>query len=114
MSKVNGITTYPLSSGNECRNGETPYATTSPKQVEEIRAIDGVTRVVPFFYRSITISTANKNINTNLYLIENQEDLPYTVFSDNLKVQNLSTNEGNVLFVSDSFANAANVKLSDN
>ena len=47
-------------------------------------------------------------------MIENQEDLPYTVFSDNLKVQNLSTNEGNILFVSDSFANAANVKLSDN
>ena len=85
----------------------------SKDQVSEISALPHVDSVVPYVFRSIEVSNNNKVIETNLYIIENGNDLPSTVFSEKLAVKKSNLNHENALFISQDFAQLSKLNLND-
>ena len=81
----------------------------SREQIASLTEVSGVSRVVPYFYRSVVC----KGVNTSLYIIEQLEDLPYTVFSDELRIGSMETGADNPLFLSQDLADSAELKISD-
>ena len=85
----------------------------SKDQVSEISALPHVDSVVPYVFRTIEVSNNNNVIETNLYIIENGNDLPSTVFSEKLAVKKSNLNHENALFISQDFAQLAKLNLND-
>ncbi|WP_428062919.1 hypothetical protein [Candidatus Avelusimicrobium fimicolum] len=68
-------------------------------QVEQIRQLDHVARITPYYYQNIEAPVLG-----NLYIINNEDDLSYTPFSNELLLQKAGNVEGNKLYISDDFA----------
>ncbi|MCI5752074.1 MAG: hypothetical protein MR038_06265 [Oscillospiraceae bacterium] len=85
----------------------------SQDQVAEIDARGDVDKVVPYVYRSADIKGNKKTVNSSLYIIENTDDLGYTVFSDRLKLQTTASTANNPLYVSYDLAKSAGLSLND-
>ena len=85
----------------------------SPNQVTEIDARSDVDKVVPYIYRSADIKGSKKTVNSSLYIIENADDLGYTVFSDSLKLKETSSTANNPLYISSDLAKGAGLSLND-
>ncbi len=82
-------------------------------QVAEIEARGDVDKVVPYVYRSADIKGNKKTVNSSLYIIENADDLCYTVFSDSLKLKTTASTTNNPLYVSSDLAKSAGLSLND-
>lgn len=85
----------------------------SQDQVAEIETRDDVDKVVPYVYKSADIKGSKKSVNSSLYIIENADDLGYTVFSDSLKLQAITSAANNPLYVSADLAKSAGLSLND-
>ena len=85
----------------------------SKEQVNEISALTHIKSIVPYYFRTIEVSNGKKSIESNLYIIESDNDLPLTVFSDKLKIQKLSQKPVNPLYISDSFSKNSRISLND-
>ena len=85
----------------------------SKEQVNEIAALSHIKSIVPYFYRTIEVSNGKKSIESNLYIIESENDLPSTVFSEELLIRKLSQKPVNPLYISDSFSKATRKSLND-
>lgn len=85
----------------------------SKDQVSEISALPYVDSIVPYAFRSIEVSGNNKIIETNLYIIENGNDLSSTVFSEKLVVKKTNSNPENALYISQDFAKSSKLNLND-
>lgn len=68
-------------------------------QVEQIRQLDHVARITPYYYQNIETPVLG-----DLYIINSEEDLPYTPFADELLLQKAGNVPGNKLYISDDFA----------
>lgn len=85
----------------------------SPEQVTEIDARSDVDRVVPYVYRSADIKGNKKTVNSSLYIIESSDDLDYTVFSNSLKIKEITSTANNPLYISSDLAKSAGLSLND-
>ena len=85
----------------------------SKDQVSEISTLPYVDSIVPYAFRSIEVSENNKIIETNLYIIENGNDLSSTVFSEKLVVKKTNSNPENALYISQDFAQSSKLNLND-
>ena len=85
----------------------------SKEQVDEISQLSHVDSVVPYIYRSLEINRNNKTIETNLYIIESENSLSATIFSDELLIKKVSNKSGNQLYISQDFASASKLNLND-
>ena len=78
----------------------------SSDQITEINSRSDVDKVVPYIYRSADIKGNKKTVNSSLYIIENANDLGYTVFSDSLKLKGTTSTANNPLYISSDLAKA--------
>ena len=85
----------------------------SKEQVSEISALPHVDSVVPYVFRSVEVRSNNKTIETNLYIIDNANDLSSTVFSEKLAVKKSSSATSNPLYISQDFALVSKLNLND-
>lgn len=85
----------------------------SNDQVSEISSLTHTDSVVPYVFRSVELRNNGKTIETNLYIIENANDLSSTVFSDKLVVKKTASNLGNALYISQDFAQLSKLSLND-
>ena len=85
----------------------------SKEQVSEIEDQSHIDKVVPYVYKTITIDSKNKAISANLYIIENTDDLEYTVFSDELLISEGNKNDGNIAYISDELAKKTKLGVND-
>lgn len=85
----------------------------SKEQVDEISQLSHVDSVVPYIYRSLEINRNNKTIETNLYIIESENSLSATIFSDELLIKKASNKSANQLYISQDFASASKLNLND-
>lgn len=82
-------------------------------QVNEIKARSDVDKIVPYVYRSVDIKGDKKTVNSNMYIIENTDELGYTVFSDSLKLEESNIAADNPLYVSSDLAKNAGLSIND-
>lgn len=85
----------------------------SKEQISEIEARNDVDSVVPYVYKSIDVKGNKKTINSGLYIIDDKNDLAFTVFSDNLKIKLSSAQSPNPLYVSTDLAKSAGLSMND-
>ena len=85
----------------------------SPEQVSEIAQLDHIDSATPYYYRPVEIVSGKKRIATNLFIIDKNESIAQTTFSDKLKVKSVSSYSGNVVYVTDDFANKADIDIGD-
>lgn len=85
----------------------------SKEQVSEISSLPHIDSVVPYVFRTIELSSNNKTIETNLYIIEDANNLSSTVFSDKLVVKKVDSNPRNALYISQDFALLSKLNLND-
>lgn len=85
----------------------------SQEQVVEIETRNDVDRVVPYVYKSTDIKGNKKSINSSLYIIENIDDLNYTVFSDSLKIKDTTSTANDTLYISSDLAKSAGLSIND-
>ena len=83
------------------------------EQVEEMRGLSHVNSVVPYVYRTSDISINKKSISANVVIIEKEDDLPKTVFSDKLRIKTSNSDVHNPIYVSDEFSDLTGVKTGD-
>lgn len=76
----------------------------SKEQVVQIKQLDHVAHIVPYYYRFIEVPTAKGTLHTNLQIIDNETDLAYTPFADDLLLQKAKVAGENKLYISDDFA----------
>ena len=84
----------------------------SAEQVTEISQLDHIDKVTPYYYRAVDVQVGKRNISTNLFIIENPSDRDYTSFADVL-AKNTKTTDGNVIFITDDFAQNAGTAVGD-
>ncbi len=94
---------------------EVDYIITAPSadQVADIGSMGHVNRIVPYYYRSVSVPGIKGNVASNLFIIEETGDLPYTTLSDALVIDKLSSGSGNSLYVTEEFAKNVGVGLGD-
>lgn len=85
----------------------------SREQINEIKARSDIENAVPYVYKSVKIKGTNKSVDSGLYIIDNIDDLCYTVFSDDLMVETSTTQPANPLYVSSDLAKNAGLSLND-
>lgn len=85
----------------------------SQEQVSNISQLDHVDKITPYYYRSVNITSGKKTVATNLFIIDKEEDIEYTTFSNQLKVKTDSTYSGNTVYTTDEFAKNAGVNVGD-
>lgn len=69
------------------------------EQVKQIGQLDHVAHITPYYYQNIEAPVLG-----DLYIINNEDDLPYTPFSNELLLQKAGNVPGNKLYISDDFA----------
>lgn len=84
----------------------------SAEQVTEISQLDHIDKITPYYYRAVDVQVGNRNISTNLFIIENASDRDYTSFADVL-AQKTKRADGNVIFITDDFAQNAGITVGD-
>lgn len=84
----------------------------SAKQISELEALNHIDRAVPYYFRSVDVSKGKKNTASNLFIIENAEDIGYTIFSDKLLLNRCDAAD-NPLYVTDDFSKSIGVKIED-
>lgn len=85
----------------------------SSDQISEIRGMEGVNNVVPYYYRSVSYSGGKKNCNTNLFIIENADDIDYTTFSNQLLQSGKAPSGEMQICITDEFAKNTGLGVGD-
>ena len=85
----------------------------SAEQIQEIRNMDSVDKIVPYVYRSVKIRGVKGNINATLFIVENSEDVPYTTFADTLLAGGSKPTAANDICISNELAKNSGVTLGD-
>ena len=83
------------------------------EQVREISELSHIKSIVPYKFRTIEVNSGKKTIETNLYIIENKDDLSSTVFSEKLLIKKSIQESANPIFISDNFSTISKKKLND-
>ena len=85
----------------------------SKNQVEEIKSLDSVDEITPYIFKSVDCTLNSQNIRSNLFIIEDNEDLNNTVFSDQLLISSASSQYTNPLYISNDLAKNAGLSTGD-
>ena len=94
---------------------EVDYIITAPSeaQVAEISSLEHINKIVPYYYRSVDVFGIKGNVSSSLFIIEDEEELPFTTLSDELMLKKISSGNGNSLYITEEFAKSAGVGLGD-
>lgn len=85
----------------------------STEQVQQMRQLSHIDKVVPYYYQSVDLSLRKGGYLSALYIIDNEQDIPYTLFSDKLAVQVKPSLQGNKLYISDDIAQESGWRAGD-
>lgn len=93
-------------------NSYVDYTITAPsqEQIQAIKSRDDIDHVTPYVFKTVDCNVTDKNIRSNLFILESVDDIKYTSFSDELLIKKDSHKYENPLYISSDFA--ANAKLS--
>ena len=86
----------------------------SADQVEEISNMDHINKIVPYYYRSASVTVGNKTTKTSLFIIDREDDLEYTPCSADLRIDMADNPVDNPAYISDELADARSLKVGDN
>lgn len=85
----------------------------SQEQVEELKGMAHIDHVVPYYYRSSTVTSTSKSTKTALFIIDAVQDIEYTPCSNKLLLQQSKQNIDDPVFISDDLASAASISIGD-
>jgi hypothetical protein len=85
----------------------------STEQVKQIGQFSHIDKIVPYYYKSIPLPLRKGDYLSKLYIIDDEQDIPYTVFSDKLSVQFKPSLHGNKLYISDDIAQKSGWRAGD-
>lgn len=85
----------------------------SADQVREIAGLPHIDAVTPYYYKAINVIQDSKTVMSNLFVIESEDKLSNTVFSEKLKISCLHSTTKNPVYISDDIANTLNVDVGD-
>ena len=85
----------------------------SSSQVTEISGLSHIDRIVPYYFRSISVATNKGSALASLYIIEKSEDISYTVFSNELCIKENKDLSGNQLLITEEVADSTGKRVGD-
>lgn len=89
--------------------------TPSAEQVEEIRGLNHINNVTPYYFSAGNAKINGKTVKSELYLVESLEDLPNTLFSDRLLVEEIKDQPSSaIVYIDSSYAKKNGLKAGDN
>ena len=87
--------------------------TPGKEQVEEIKNMDFVQKVVPYYFSSCEVMADGKNAKADVYLIESIDDMPDTLFADALCVSVEEPIPANAIYIDTVFSRKYNISAGD-
>lgn len=85
----------------------------SEEQIEELRKLEHIEAIVPYYYRSVSFSALNGNASPSLYIIDSRNNAEYTIFSENLKVKGTDKFYENEVYITEDLAKKYNLNIGD-
>lgn len=85
----------------------------SESQVAEMEKLSHIDEVTPYIYYSSDFSVKGKSVKSNLFVIQDKDDLEYTVFSNQLLESSKNLDVKNEIYISDDFAASLSLKPGD-
>lgn len=94
---------------------EVDFIITAPssEQVSEISNMGHIERMVPYYYRSVTVSAKKGNVTSSLFVVDDANDIPYTTLSESLLVERDSADVANPLYITEDFAKSTGLGVAD-
>lgn len=85
----------------------------SREQVEVMSTLNHVDSIVPYGFVSKTLSKDSKTLKTNIFILDNINNISQTVFSDDLLVSRCEDIPDNAIFISSKVADALKLRIGD-
>lgn len=85
----------------------------STEQVDEIRNLSHVDKIVPYYYRSVDVSTKKGKVSSSIFIVENADDISYTTLSESLLLEKGPGKSDNALYITNDFAKNVGLKAGD-
>lgn len=97
------------------RNTQVDYIiqTPSEEQITEMENMQHINSVVPYYYCACNVEILNKTVRAEMYLIEKEEQLGETLFSDALLIQQEKVTTGNAVYIDSVFADKHSLSAGD-
>jgi len=87
--------------------------TPSISQIESINNLEHINSITPYIYTSSTAVINNKTVKTELFVINNTNDLNNTMFSNDLLIKKSSKKHTNEIYIDETYATINNLNLDD-
>ena len=88
--------------------------TPSNEQIEAMRSLDHINSVTPYYFSTGNANIDGKTVKTEMYLVKSANDIPNTLFSDKLLVQEKKEqSDGAIVYIDSCFSKNNGLKAGD-